>query len=206
MSSFVVNKKEVSLEDFDMVLVGIGREFEDNTDALPAYNKLSKLLENANYFAVSLCMDDAVLKSELKADRVVCPLGTHLKKQCINACCNDIFEASVDVCPKCGEATVENNIWAENYVEAGYLPMWEKYRKWLTGTINKRLLLLELGANLEFAQIVRFPFERMAMLNNKSQFIRINEKFWQIPEELKDKAVSVQTSAVAWLNDGTCKE
>lgn len=188
----------------DMVLVGIGEEFEGKENSLAAYDKLAKLLEGKNYFIVSLCMDDSIYESKLDKDRIVKPLGTYTKKQCIDACTDDLYDVNMDKCPKCGKELVYNNINAENYVEAGYLPMWEKHKLWISGTLNKHLLLLELGANMRFPQIVRWPFERLGMLNNKAILFRVNEKFWQLPEDISDKAEAIKSNSIEWLMSLNC--
>ena len=186
-------------EEFEMVLVGIGEEFDGNEKALEAYEKLAKLLEGKNIFVVSLCMDDVIYKVGLDESRIVAPLGGKRFKQCPDACTHDLFSVDETVCPNCGKELIFNNILAENYVEEGYLPQWEKQKKWISGTLNKKLLTLDLGTSLRFPQIVRFPFEKITMINDKAKLIRVNEKLWQIPAEISTKAESVKQSAVEWL-------
>ena len=186
-------------DGYDMVLIGIGEEFSDAPDALKAYNKLSKDLEGKNYFIVSLCMDDIIYESDLNPDRIVTPLGGKRKKQCPDACENALYDTDVETCPICGKSLIYNNILAENYIEDGYLPMWEKHKVWLTGTLNKALMIMELGVSLRLPQVVRWPFERVALLNNKAFFLRVNEKLPQINAELKDKGKGVAENSVKWI-------
>lgn len=190
-------KKE--LDEFEVFLVGVGEEFEKSEDALAAYNNLADKLNGKNYFVVSLCMDDIIFSSNLKKDKIVAPLGGYMKKQCPDACTHDLYEVSETVCPKCGKELIFNNILAENYVEEGYLPMWEKHKKWLTGTLNKKLCILELGASLRFPQIVRWPFEKICFLNEKAYFIRVNEKIPQLSADISGKGESYKQNSVEWL-------
>ena len=189
----------MNLDGYDMVLIGIGEEFEEAPDALEAYNKLSKDLEGKNYFIVSLCMDDVIYKSDLNQDRIVTPLGGCRKKQCPDACENALYDLDVDKCPICGKELIYNNILAENYIEQGYLPMWEKHKLWLTGTLNKALYIMELGVSMRLPQVVRWPFERVALLNNKAFFLRVNGKLPQINAELKEKGKGIGENSVKWL-------
>lgn len=189
------------LNDYSMILIGIGEEFEKADNALVAYNKLASILEGKNYFIVSLCMDDIIYKSNLKEDRIVTPLGGYRFKQCSMACTDDLYDVKEDLCPKCHAPLVFNNFLAENYVEAGYLPMWEKHKKWLVGTLNKSLLCLELGVSMKFPQIIRWPFERISLLNNKAYFVRVNEKLPQLNADLKGKSESFATNSVEWLKE-----
>ena len=189
----------MNLDGYDMVLVGIGEEFEENPDALKAYNKLSEDLKGKNYFIVSLCMDDVIYSSNLSPGKIVTPLGGKRKKQCPDACENALYDTDQEICPICGKELIYNNILAENYIEDGYLPMWEKHKLWLTGTLNKSLYILELGVSLRLPQVVRWPVERVALLNNKAFFLRVNEKLPQINAELKDKGKGVAENSVKWL-------
>jgi len=183
----------------DMILVGIGEEFENNRYALEAYNKLATLLNGKNYFVVSLCMDDIIFDSDLDASKIVAPLGGRLKKQCPDACTHDLYENNETICPNCGKELVYNNIEAPVYVEEGYLPQWQKQRLWLTGTLNKKLVVLELGVSLKFPQIVRWPFEKIVEINEKSEIIRVNEKLPQLSENVSKRGLSVKKSSVEWV-------
>lgn len=187
------------IKEADMILIGIGEEFENCPDSVFVYNKLASELEGKNYFIVSMCMDDKIYDSNLNSDRIVCPLGGMRKKQCPDACTDDLYEVNDTVCPHCGKELIYNNVLAENYVEAGYLPQWQKHKLWLTGTLNKKLLILELGVSLRLPQIIRLPFERITALNEKSEFIRVNEKYPQINAEISSRATAVKQSSVEWV-------
>lgn len=184
---------------YEMILVGIGEEFENNERASEAYSKLSQILSGKNYFVVSLCMDDKIYESEINAERIVTPLGGRRYKQCEQACTNDLYDVSDEKCPKCGGKLVFNNILAENYVEEGYLPQWAKHKKWLTGTLNRKLLVLELGTSMRFPEIIRFPFEKIVFLNEKSHLLRVNGKLPQVGHEVAARSESVKENSVDWL-------
>ena len=94
---------------------------------------------------------------------------------------------------------VPNNVYAEQYDEEGYLADWRMYTKWLQGTLNKKLCVLELGVDLTFPNIIRWPFEKVAFYNQKALFIRVNEKLYHMSEELKDKGVAVNKKSIDWL-------
>ena len=75
---------------------------------------------------------------------------------------------------------------------------WDAYMKWLSFTLNRNTLLLELGEDFSHPSLIRFPFEKTAMLNQKAFLFRVNQKFCQIPETLKGKAVSVPEDSAAF--------
>lgn len=78
-------------------------------------------------------------------------------------------------------------------------PDWIRYTKWLQGTLNRDLLVLELGVGLQMPGIIRFPFEKVTFFNAKANMIRIHEHLHQIPEELSGKAASVAMNAPQFL-------
>ncbi len=67
---------------------------------------------------------------------------------------------------------------------------WELYNKWLSGTLAKKLLVIELGENFNNPNLIKWPFERVVMINDKARFYRIHSMFYQIPPEIKDKSVT----------------
>ena len=189
----------MNFSDYDMVLIGIGEEFNENAKALDAYNKLAALLEKKNYFIVTLCLDDVIFESNLDKEKIVAPLGGKRKKQCPDACENKLYDVTETICPICKKELVYNNYLAENYIEDDYIPMWEKHKKWVSLTLNKKLLALELGVSFKLPQIIRWPFEKIVSLNNKAELIRVNETLPQLSEEVSGKGTSIKENSVEWV-------
>lgn len=107
-------------------------------------------------------------------------------------------EQLIPLCPKCGKPAEFNMIRLDRrkyYCEQGYLQEWEKYRKWLSGTLNKKLLLLDLGSDFTHPQLIRWAFERTTLLNQKSFLIRVHKSLSNIPEEIKDRAEAIPVSS-----------
>lgn len=188
------------IESSDMVFVGVGEAFNDSDGSLDAYNKLAGLLNGKNYFVISLCTDDQIFSSDLNPERIVSPLGGFRKKQCPDGCNDEIFEDGALTCPYCNKQLVFNNIYAPKYVEKDYLPQWNKHKLWLSGTLNHSLLLLELGVGMKYPQIVRWPFERLCMLNNQANLVRVNDILWQIPAEISGKSTSIKKNPIEYLD------
>ena len=69
------------------------------------------------------------------------------------------------------------------------------------GYINKKLCILELGVDMTYPSIIRWPFEKVAFYNNKAHFVRVNERLYHMSEEIKDKGISVPKNAVEWLSE-----
>ena len=86
------------------------------------------------------------------------------------------------------------------YIEEGYLPQWMAYTRWLTGTVNRPLLVLELGEGFKTPTVIRWPFEKTVRFNKKSCFYRVNAKFAQLAEETDERSVSVAENSVDWVS------
>lgn len=190
-----------------------------------ALQKLAGLLEDKNYFIVSTSTNSRITEIPWKEKRVVMPCGSVQRKQCGKGCGHGIEELSSEdrellketfdklysgvfpidgvpylgKCPECGAALVLNNIYAENYNELGYMEQWRVYTKWLRGTLNRKLVVLELGVSMRFPTVIRWPFEKAAFFNNKATFVRVNEKLYQLTEELKEKGYGIPQNAIDWL-------
>lgn len=191
-----------------------------------ALQKLVQLLGDKNYFAVSVSSNSAIAKIPWKQGRIVMPCGSSLKKQCEKGCQGEIAEltqedgaalqevfsqlagggfpaagiSALGKCSHCGGNRILNTVYAEHYDESGYLEDWSRYTKWLQGTLNRRLFILELGVDLTFPSVIRWPFEKVAFFNEKAFFCRVNEKLYQMTEELASKGVGISQNTIDWIN------
>lgn len=248
------------IEEADLVLIGIGDEFEclsylnqdesyqkacdeirtqhleemmpyvnvhflkeKKQQVLKALENLLKMVENKNYFVVSTCMNDFLTQVGFREDRIVEPCGNYKKMQCKHGCENSIIDTKPEflqqiseclhgnlqwedveypVCEKCGEKMVFNSLYAEQYDENGYLDGWNTYMKWLQGTVNRKLCILELGVGLKYPSVIRWPFEKTGYLNKKANFIRVHERLYQLTPELKEQGYFIPQNAVDVLNLG----
>lgn len=197
------------------------------TDVGQVLGKLAGILAEKNYFVVSVAMNDYVEKAPWKAGRLVMPCGTTNRLQQAEESDRDpvllsgedsaLLEEALEGLYKGkfepdrlkglgsgvehGVAMVLNNIYAEHYNEKGYLEQWGMYTKWLQGTLNHRVLILELGVGMRFPTVIRFPFEKAAFFNQKSDFYRINEKLYHLTEELSGKGQGISQNAIDCLRN-----
>ena len=192
-----------------------------------AIRKLSVILRGKDVFLVSTSINDTIAGSGIRA---VMPCGSLQKKQCVEGCEEvllNMTEEDIDKiwqgfevlfeegeksllksgellclgnCPKCGRPLVLNTVYAENYNEHGYLDHWNEYTKWLQGTLNKKLLVLELGGGMRFPSVIRWPFEKVVFFNQKAFLCRVNEKLYHLTEELAEKGCGISVNAIDWLN------
>ena len=78
---------------------------------------------------------------------------------------------------------------------------WKSYTLWLSCTLNRNTVLLELGENYKDPSLIRWPFEKTAMLNNKAYLFRVHKIFSQVPEELAGKSCPVAESSVKFAEE-----
>lgn len=191
-----------------------------------AYVGLENILKDKNYFIVSLCMDDYIYGSGLNEKRIVTPCGGFRKMQCNKNCSHilsDVPQESFDAvlqyynkelplealkeptCSICGEKLRFNQLGVDQYAEEGYLDRWSEYTKWLQGTVNKKLCVLELGVGLEYPTIIRFPFEKIVFYNQKAFLYRVHPSLYQLGEEIADKGRGINENPVDFLRKGFVK-
>lgn len=203
-----------AMADAEKILVGIGGEWKLSEDADPqrisevkeGYHQLYELIKDKDYFVVTTVTDGEIWKSELSEERIVAPCGNRHLRQCEKACVKEVWkedEVSEGVCPHCGAPLVENTIQAENYVEEGYLPMWKKYQLWLSVTLNRKLVVLELGEGFKTPTVIRWPFEKTVFFNQKSRMFRVHESLCQVSQEIGGRATPVAANSLEFICGGS---
>lgn len=78
---------------------------------------------------------------------------------------------------------------------------WDLYNKWLSATLNKKLMLIELGEGFLIPNLIRWPFEKVTFINQKSVLYRINGQLPQLPENISERAVAVSESSYDFLQE-----
>lgn len=195
------------------------RKRDEKTDI---YKKLARCLEGKSYFVVSLCQDGFIKESGLDMQRIVEPCGGYEKMQCSEKCGTDLYDVPSEelnqikgyindkngidkcrepLCPSCGKPLVFNNVSSVNYVEESYLGKWLLYKKWLQGTVNKNVCILEIGVGMQYPTVIRWPFEKISFYNQKAEFFRVHSKFYQIPAEMKERGHGICQSPEEFIKE-----
>ncbi len=202
-----------------------------------AYNNLLQLVNEKNYFIVSLTVDSYLERAGFSEERYVNPCGTYKLLQCNNGCAEDLYSSqrlldefsdiilqcnkndpigqgwherilqqcmecfSSYKCTKCDAKLSFNMLDSAKYREEGYLEKWQSYMKWLQGTLNKNLCVIECGVGMKLPSVIRWPFEKTVFYNQKAKMIRIHKKFYQINEEVAQRAYACKANAVQLFAD-----
>ena len=183
---------------------------ENETEYIEFYNRLFELIENKNYYVLTTNADDVIYKSNIDKNRIVAPCGSIKQFVCME--CKDKIEnfdeadvlfnqeflnsreldkMKVVKCPNCNKKMQPNVVTYEYYDEKGYLEKWERYTKWLQGTVNRKLCILELGVGLSYPTVIRWPNEKIVTYNNKAYMFRIHDKLYQLSEGIGERAKSI---------------
>lgn len=166
-------------------------------EVIEFYNDLENVISKKNYFIITTNVDGLIYESRLNPLRIVAPCGNIKKLQCkceenIIDTPDNFYEGRLKlVCEKCKAEYVPNVFNKESYNENGYLKQWNLYNKWLQGTLNKKLVVLEIGCDFSWLSIIRMPFEKVVLINQKSLYYRVNSRFPQITAELSERMFSI---------------
>ncbi len=183
------------------------------------YDELAECLEDKNYFVITSNQDNLLYKSNLRGDRICVPCGSGEFFQCGKPCEHKLYPALPGIealinyyeangelewlqCPNCGGDflfNVRNEDTVGCYVEEGYLQRWGYYTKWLQGTINKKVVILELGEGFELPNLFKWPFEKIVTYNLKSKFIRVHETLAMATPETKERTEVVAKNSREFL-------
>ncbi len=179
-------------------------------EKIEAYQKLSEILKNKNYFIVSTCNDDLIFHTSLNPEKIVTPCGNYQFLQCPDNCNNELIKSGEVVqfflqsgklarCPHCKKELIFNHATSSNYNEKGYIDQWEKYTNWLQHTLNKKLIVMELGVGMKYPTVIRWPFEKIVFFNQKSFLIRVHSTLSQISEEIVERALPISENSIDFV-------
>ena len=163
-------------QESEMVVIALGSEM--NQKVISQDEELSKLLhfyqpilDKKNYFIISTNSDRLLEDSEYNQRRLVEP----------------ILNGTLEPLQQEAQSPEEKQ--------------WDFYNKWLSATLNHKLLLIELGEGFQHLNIVRSPFEKITFINQKSKMYRINEIFPQVPKTIETRATSVSINSYTFLTE-----
>lgn len=212
ISDSLIGEMREAIDGADKVLVGIGMEWMASVETRDVmseaiirereyykslYTKLKSLLCDKDYYIMTLCYDDLVY-DVFEEERVVAPCGGYRLLQCGQHVMTKDEVSMLDGeprCPLCNRPLTFNNIESDMYMEEGYMDRFADYKQWLQSTINRKLVILELGADLKYPSVIRFSFDRLCQYNLKSKFYRVNKSLYQHSAESGERGISVQADS-----------
>ena len=181
-----------------------------NETPLKLYQELYEIVKNKEYFVLSTNVDGQFYNSGFDRKKVFEIQGDYSYLQCENACHNKLYNNKELVekwihntknckipsnlimkCPVCGGNMDMNLRKDENFVQdENWYRQSEKYEDFLSRSKGKNVVLLEIGVGFNTPGIIRFPFERMTAISEKTTLIRINKDYPNPMLEIKNKTIS----------------
>lgn len=181
-----------------------------NEKPLKLYQELYEIVKNKEYFVLSTNVDGQFYNSGFDKDKIFEVQGDYSYLQCENACHNKLYNNKelvekwlrntknckipsdlVMKCPVCGGNMDMNLRKDANFVQdENWYRQSEKYEDFLSRSKGKNVVLLEIGVGFNTPGIIRFPFERMTAISEKTTLIRINKDYPNPMLEIKNKTNS----------------
>lgn len=191
----------VQLKNIEDLVAGKDIKIDEKQrgEYIAAYKRLKELVADKDYYVISLAYDDLIYNVFSEENNVVTPCGGYRLLQCgqhIMTRDEAVINDGKPVCPICGGKLSHNNIMNEHYMEESYLPKFEEYKGWLQSTINKKIVILELGADMRFPQVIRFAFDRLVKFNLKSKMYRVNKSICMVDSSAEGRGVAVNCDSM----------
>lgn len=181
-----------------------------NEKPLKLYQELYEIVKNKEYFVLSTNVDGQFYNSGFDKDKIFEVQGDYSYLQCENACHNKLYNNKelvkkwlrntknckipsdlVMKCPVCGGNMDMNLRKDSNFVQdENWYRQSEKYEDFLSRSKGKNVVLLEIGVGFNTPGIIRFPFERMTAISEKTTLIRINKDYPNPMLEIRNKTIS----------------
>ena len=181
-----------------------------NEKPLKLYQELYEIVKNKEYFVLSTNVDGQFYNSGFDKDKIFEVQGDYSYLQCENACHTKLYNNKelvekwlrntknckipsdlVMKCPVCGGNMDMNLRKDANFVQdENWYRQSEKYEDFLSRSKGKNVVLLEIGVGFNTPGIIRFPFERMTAISEKTTLIRINKDYPNPMLEIKNKTIS----------------
>ena len=181
-----------------------------NEKPLKLYQELYEIVKNKEYFVLSTNVDGQFYNSGFDKDKIFEVQGDYSYLQCENACHNKLYNNKelvekwlrntknckipsdlVMKCPVCGGNMDMNLRKDANFVQdENWYRQSKKYEDFLSRSKGKNVVLLEMGVGFNTPGIIRFPFERMTAISEKTTLIRINKDYPNPMLEIRNKTIS----------------
>ena len=190
-------------------------------DAGPAYRRLRALMSGKDCFVITTNVDHCFQKAGFDALRLFCTQGDYGLWQCARPCHQETYDNEAPVrrmvaeqrdmripteliprCPRCGGPMANNLRSDDTFVEdeAWHLAA-GRYRDFLRGHEGARLLFLELGVGWNTPGIIKYPFWRMAVKNERAVYACVNLGEATAPRELEGRAILIDGDIGEVLSD-----
>lgn len=169
---------------------------------LAGYQIIRSLLEEKDYFLITTNSDAYLYRQGFSRERIVAPCGDIRRLQCEEMEHGTWEFGTEDVdslCPICKKVGKLNILQNMPYQESGYLEAWKSYQTWLQHTINKKMVILELGEGFQTPTVMRWPFEKLIFFQEKAILCCVHESLSMVSKEISKRAYSVAENSINFV-------
>ena len=184
------------------------------TDApKPVYQQLLSVVKDKDYFVLTTNVDHQFQRAGFDKKRLFYTQGDYGLLQCTKPCCQKTWDNEEQIremvekqnnmripteliphCPNCGRLMTTNLRADDKFVEdAGWYEAAKRYEEFTENVQGKKLLLLELGVGMNTPGIIKIPFLKMTMNDDKTTYACIGLDDVWIPDEIKDRSIGIAT-------------
>ena len=177
----------------------------------PVYRQLLSIVKDKDYFVLTTNVDHQFQRAGFDKKRLFYTQGDYGLLQCTKPCCQktwdneeqirEMVEKQKDMripteliphCPNCGRLMTTNLRADDKFVEdAGWYEAAKRYDEFTEKVQGRKLLLLELGVGMNTPGIIKIPFLKMTMNDDKITYACIGLDDVWIPDEIKDRAIGI---------------
>lgn len=185
----------------------------------PLYCELLELLAGKNYFVLTTNVDHHFQRAGFDKSRLFYMQGDFGLWQCAFACHRKTYDNRAQIekmvreqkdmripgslvprCPRCGKPMAMNLRMDNFFVEDdGWNRANENYQNFLEENAGKKVCYLELGVGANTPMIIKYPFWAQTAHNPNSLYVSVNREFWQVPEEIKGRALDFNTDIAEFI-------
>lgn len=166
------------------------------------YQIIRELVKGKDYFLITTNVDAYLYQQGFARERIVAPCGDIRRLQCEDLT-HPVWEFGEEdenpVCPVCGRMGKLNIVKNMPYHESGYLEAWNVYQTWIQSTMNKKMILLELGEGFQTPTVMRWPFEKLVFYQEKAILCCVHESLSMVSEEIGKRAYSIAENSVDFV-------
>lgn len=177
----------------------------------PVYQELFALVKEKEYFVLTTNVDHCFQKAGFAKERLFYTQGDYGLFQCSVPCHNKTYDNEAQIrrmvaeqrgmkipteliprCPVCGKPMTMNlrcdNTFAE---DGGWRKANARYGKFVRKHAGKRILLLELGVGMNTPVIIKYPFWRLTLQNEKAVYACINYGEAFCPQQIEKQSICI---------------
>ncbi len=181
----------------------------------PVYLQLLEIILDKNYFVITSNVDGMFYRNHFRADRIFTPQGNYSRIQCLTPCSQETWDirpyldkllqsinpetqeisdrSCIPRCPSCGGEMTLNVRGGYWFVEKSYKQQEKNYMQWLKKAVQKKIVVLELGAGFNTPGVIRWPMEKIVSGHRNAHLMRVNLEYPEVPKEIADSSTALKS-------------